>query len=120
MKMRTGVKMKMKMDARLKKAPAAWTLWLQENREKVARANPITFVSGDDPPIIIFHGDRDPLVPHHQSVILHDALEKAGVDVTFRTVKGAGHGFRGREKVDVEVDAFFDKHLKPRVPPRRS
>ena len=92
---------------------------IQENREKVARANPITFVSGDDPPIIIFHGDRDPLVPHHQSVILHDALEKAGVDVTFRTVKGAGHGFRGREKVDVEVDAFFDKHLKPKAPPTR-
>jgi acetyl esterase/lipase len=93
---------------------------IQKNKEKVAAANPITFVSKDDPPIIIFHGDSDPLVPHHQSVIFHAALEKAGVDVTFHTVEKAGHGFRGRKKVDVRVDAFFEKHLKPKTPSKKS
>lgn len=52
-----------------------------ENREKVARANPISYVSADDPPFLIVHGDQDPLAPLNQSELLRDALEKAGVPV---------------------------------------
>ena len=84
---------------------------IQENKEKVARANPISYVTAGDPPFLIMHGDQDPLVPHHQSELLADALKKAGVEVTFRTVKGAGHGFGGPE-INAAVDAFLDKHLK--------
>jgi acetyl esterase/lipase len=84
---------------------------IQDNPEKVRRANPITYVTADDPPFLILHGDRDPLVPHHQSVLLAEALRKAGVEVTFETVRGAGHGFGGPE-IDRKVDAFFEKHLK--------
>lgn len=85
---------------------------IREYKDKVARANPITYVTEDDPPFLICHGDRDPLVPHHQSELLHAALKKAGVEVTFHTVEGAGHGFRRRPEVDKLVDAFFDKHLR--------
>jgi acetyl esterase/lipase len=84
---------------------------IQENKEKVAKANPITYVSKDDPPFLIMHGDKDPLVPHHQSEILTEALKKAGVEVTFKTVEGAGHGFGGPEVMKL-VEEFFDKHLK--------
>jgi acetyl esterase/lipase len=84
---------------------------IQENKDKVAKANPITYVSKDDPPFLIMHGDRDELVPHHQSEILTEALQKAGVDVTFKTVEGAGHGFGGPD-VMRQVEEFFDKHLK--------
>jgi hypothetical protein len=42
------------------------------------------------------------------------ALKKAGVDVTFRPIKGAGHG--GRDFSSQEnrklIEAFFDKRLK--------
>ena len=65
---------------------------IQENPDKVRRANPITYVTPDDPPFLIVHGDSDPLVPYHQSVLLEAALKSAGVPVTFHTVKGAGHG----------------------------
>ena len=65
---------------------------IQQNKDKVARANPITYVTKDDPPFLICHGDRDPLVPHHQSELLAAALQQAGVPVTFYTVKGGGHG----------------------------
>ena len=65
---------------------------IQENREKVAKANPITYVTKNTPPFLICHGDADPLVPHHQSELLAAALKKAGVPVTFYTVVGAGHG----------------------------
>ena len=84
---------------------------VQENKEACRRANPITYVSKDDPPFLICHGDKDMLVPHNQSVLLNAALKKAGVSVKFHTVKGGGHGFRDPE-VDRIVREFFDKHLK--------
>lgn len=83
-----------------------------ENREKAARASPITYVSRDDPPFLIMHGDQDPLVPYQQSELLHEALKKAGVDSTLQIVKGAGHGFRMPEVLPA-VQAFFDRHLRP-------
>ena len=85
---------------------------IRQNREKVARANPITYISRDDPPFLIMHGDKDDVVPINQSQLLHEALKKAGVPVTCETVEGAGHGFRGQEHIE-RVRRFFDEHLKP-------
>jgi acetyl esterase/lipase len=93
---------------------------IQENKDKVAKANPITYVSKDAPPFLLIHGDADPVVPAHQAELLNDALKKAGVDVRLHLVKGAGHGVGGKE-VNEMIDAFFDKHLKggdkPKKPP---
>lgn len=86
---------------------------LQENRAKAERANPITYVSQDDPPFLICHGDADPLVPHHQSELLTAALKAAGVPVTFYTVKGAGHGRFNDPKVAELTERFLAGHLKP-------
>ncbi|MFI5454577.1 MAG: alpha/beta hydrolase [Isosphaerales bacterium] len=81
--------------------------------EKAVQASPITFVSKDDPPFLIMHGDRDPMMPLAQSEILRDALEKAGVEVRLQVVRGAGHGFDGPQIMDT-VRQFFDEHLKRR------
>jgi acetyl esterase/lipase len=83
---------------------------IQENKEKVAQCNPITYVSSDAPPFLIIHGEKDPLVPYQQSVILVEALQKAGVDVTFYTVKGAGHGGFTDSQVPELTEAFLAKH----------
>jgi dipeptidyl aminopeptidase/acylaminoacyl peptidase len=56
------------------------------------------------------HGDKDMTVPMNQSELLYEALKKAGMNVTFHTVKGAGHGFGGAE-VNKMVDEFFDRVL---------
>jgi len=85
---------------------------LQENKEKVARANPITYITKDDPPFLIVHGDSDPLVPHHQSELLAAALEKAGIPTTFYTVKGGGHGNFKDPVVPEITKKFFAKYLK--------
>ena len=50
---------------------------IQEHPDKVARANPVTYVTADAPPFLIVHGDRDPLVPYSQSVLLANALALA-------------------------------------------
>lgn len=85
---------------------------IRDNLEKVARANPITYVTKDDPPFLIVHGDSDPLVPHHQSELLETALRKAGVPVSFHTVKGAGHGGFNDPNVPKLTREFFARHLK--------
>ena len=87
---------------------------IQENREKVARANPITSVTRDCPPFLIVHGDRDPLVPCNQSELLFEALKKAGVDVSFYKIVSAGHGGPQFQTpvAKAMVLAFLDQHLK--------
>lgn len=85
---------------------------IQENKDKVRRANPITYVTKDDPPFLIVHGDADPIVPYNQSVLLRDALDRAGVKVTLYTVQGGGHGGFKDPQVDVLVTEFFNKQLK--------
>jgi acetyl esterase/lipase len=86
---------------------------IQENKDFVARANPVTYVSTGDTPFLIVHGDRDPLVPYHQSILLKEALKKAGVPVRFYTVKGEGHGNFEDPKVAELTMAFLERHLKP-------
>ena len=87
---------------------------IQENREKVARANPIAYVTRECPPFLILHGDRDPLVPYNQSELLFEALKKAGVDVSFYKVVSAGHGGPQFQTpvTKAMVLAFLDQHLK--------
>jgi len=85
---------------------------IQENKDKVARANPITYVSNDAPPFLIVHGDSDPLVPHHQSELLESALTKADVPVTFYTVRGGGHGRFTDPAVPMIIRRFLGEHLR--------
>src|SRR5262249_30270574 len=91
---------------------------IQENKEKVARANPITYVTKDCPPFLLIHGDQDPVVPPHQAQMLNQALKKVGVDVRLHLVKGAGHGVGGKEFNEM-IDEFFDKHLKGEAKPKK-
>ena len=86
---------------------------IQENKDLVAKANPITYVSADDPAFLIQHGDKDPAVPYNQSELLRDALEKAKVPVTLVCIEGEGHGGPGFNEPDKQrqVVEFFQKQL---------
>ena len=87
---------------------------LADKQDRVAQANPITYITRDCPPFLVAHGDKDNSVPFNQSELLVDALKKAGVDVTFQVVQGGGHGFNPAQsqKLMPIVTAFLDKHLK--------
>lgn len=65
---------------------------IQENKDKVTLANPVTYVDKNDPPFLILHGDKDPLVPHCQSELLYRKLQKAGVKSKLVIVPGGKHG----------------------------
>ncbi len=90
---------------------------IQENKEKVAAANPITYVSKNDPPMLIMHGEKDQSVPYNQSELLYAAMQKVGLDVTLYKVVNADHGFRNATQDSAaslfEMSAqFLEKHLK--------
>ncbi len=99
------------------KAPEALLVGgpVQENRDKAEQANPIKYVTPDAPPFFIAHGEQDLLVPCNQSELLYDALKKAGDNVTFYKIAGAGHGDRAfdSDMMRAAVLAFLDKYLKP-------
>lgn len=65
---------------------------IQNNPDKCALANPITYIDANDPPFLIIHGDADPLVPHCQSELLYNALQKANVPSQFVLVPNGQHG----------------------------
>ena len=77
--------------------------------------SPINFVSPDDPPTLLIHGDADRLVPISHSQRMHTALKAAGVITEFVTIEGGTHGFGGnpdhsRRANDLMV-AWFERHL---------
>jgi acetyl esterase/lipase len=84
---------------------------LAENQEMVRRANPVTYVTGREPPFLIVHGKRDRLVPPHQGEILFEALANAGARAQLVMLPEKGHGFLGVKAVRVTA-GFFDRELK--------
>jgi acetyl esterase/lipase len=87
---------------------------IQEKKELAKTANPLTYIDKHDPPFLIMHGDNDQLVPLAQSVILAKALIDAGVEVTMKTIPGAGHEdpkFRSPEN-QLLMEGFLRQALK--------
>jgi acetyl esterase/lipase len=89
---------------------------IQEVPELAAAANPITYVSEDDPAFFIQHGTADCNVPPEQSQLLYDALLPliGEENVTLTFLEGAGHGgteFSSAENMALVV-TFLDEHLK--------
>jgi acetyl esterase/lipase len=82
--------------------------------ERADRANPIRYIHADAPPFLILHGTADCVVPYDQSVLLHEALKKAGVESTLRLVDGAVHSISQVETPHrAEIDGFLDRNLQP-------
>lgn len=60
--------------------------------DKVRQANPANYISEADPPIMILHGNSDPIVAHNQGELFYQALNKACHDSIFISLPQAGHG----------------------------
>lgn len=68
----------------------------------------LLIIDENDPPFLIIHGDADPLVPHCQSVLLHEALTKEGAKSEMITVPDGGHGDRIWLDENIErMSSFF-------------
>ncbi len=85
-----------------------------------ALASPVTYVTPDDPPFLMLHGEKDALVPIEQSEILLAALQQAGVPAELVRVVNANHSFKpdggqispSRREIAQLVAAFFEETLR--------
>jgi carboxymethylenebutenolidase len=75
------------------------------------------------PPTLIFHGDKDTVVPVESATQLHELLDKSKVVNEIKVYEGLGHVFEGKDgKFNVfaacdaanRTSAFLEKHLKPK------
>ena len=88
-------------------------------REVPARARDASglyHVSPGDPSFLIMHGELDPGVPLSQSVRLHEALSRAGVDSQLEIVAKGGHGGEAFSTPEIRrmLLAFFQSALMSR------
>jgi acetyl esterase/lipase len=79
---------------------------IQTVPDKVRAASPITYVNGSAPPFLLMHGLADNSVPHHQSVLMYEALAEANNEVTLRLVDGLPHTFFNRTNLDELAGPF--------------
>ncbi len=91
---------------------------LEELPQAYARASPVTYISRDDPPLLLVHGSNDKTVPFAQSQKMYDLAKQAGLDIALIKVYGAGHGFSGASispstaEIEQAVLDFFIQKLK--------
>jgi len=78
---------------------------------RVAQANPITYINGNEPPFSIHHGDADCMVASHQSQMLHDSLISNGQNSNLTIYPGGGHGDFINSAVLDSMLVFFDNTL---------
>ena len=87
---------------------------IQENKEKTLLASPITYIDPTDPPFLIFHGDKDNVVPFCQSILLYEALQKAKVPSQYFLIPDGQHGpgVHVDKNIKMMVDFFVDCYNK--------
>jgi acetyl esterase/lipase len=88
----------------------------------LAIASPVNYVTPDDPPFLIMHGDRDNVVALTHSTELYALLQQAGVPSRLVIVLNGGHGFAqagegpmvpSREEIiQLTVDFFLEELFK--------
>jgi len=80
----------------------------------------ISWVTEDDPPLLLIHGLKDTTVPFDQSVRTEAAYRKAGIPVELIPVRNAEHNFRPVDHAKIDPTqpgiiarsvAFFEKVL---------
>ncbi len=99
----------------------------KDKPELYRKASPIFYVSKEDPPLLLAHGEKDDLVPFDQSVRMAEAYRKAGLPVEFIAVKNAGHDFAqvgdapispSTEIIHQRTIDFFKRYLVSAPPAR--
>lgn len=72
-------------------------------------ASPITYVRKDSVPVLLFHGEKDALVPVAQSIALDNALKAAGAQSTLVIYKDKGHAFGLDDAALLDVEKFYER-----------
>jgi dipeptidyl aminopeptidase/acylaminoacyl peptidase len=77
--------------------------------------SPLAYADRIDVPLLVMHGDEDPVVPLGSTVAFVSRVRDAGGDVELVVMEGEGHGFRqpANRRADYELTAAFLARLVP-------
>ena len=80
------------------------------NEERFKALNATTYIDPADPPVVIFHGTVDNVVPCCQGSHFYELLDKAGIRTELYLVEGGGHGFNMYSEKNLRaMTNFLDK-----------
>ena len=81
--------------------------------EQLKTISPVYFISPDDPPLLLIHGDRDTTVPVQQSKLLKEKYDAAGLTSELVVHHGGGHTYWPGIMDDYPaVWTWLDRHLQ--------
>jgi dipeptidyl aminopeptidase/acylaminoacyl peptidase len=77
--------------------------------------SPVTYVTANDPPTLIMHGNADEAVPIVQGELMFAALQSAGVESEFIEFDETSHSptLEQAERGVATALEWFEKHLLP-------
>jgi acetyl esterase/lipase len=84
----------------------------EEVRAQAERVSPARQPIGDMPPILIYHGDADEVVPLQQSEKMVGLLKEAGQDAELRVKPGGGHPWMTIYEEVALLGEWFDEQIK--------
>ena len=85
----------------------------------IGDVSPLQHLDAKMPPVIMFHGDADPVVPYRLAVALHDRLAATSNLCEFITMPGGGHGIglEWKDKSRTLIKTFLEKQkILPEAP----
>lgn len=88
----------------------------RESPELYSLASPLTYITKDDPPTLIFQGTIDDLVPDTQSDKLNIKLEETGVPVYYHKLKGWPHAMDLSVKVNEYCQYYMNQFFEEYIP----
>ena len=87
----------------------------RDETSKYRERSPIAYADRIDVPLLVMHGDEDPVVPLASTIAFVERMRDAGGDVVLVVMEGDGHGFRQavNRRADFELTAAFLARLVP-------
>lgn len=83
--------------------------------DTLAEASPVTHVDGGDPPVLLFHGTDDDVVPHASSTTFAEKVREAGGTAETFLAERADHNLLGdpdwRGDVARRFRSFYSRHV---------
>lgn len=98
----------------------SYTFWKHalggHTRRDLDELSPLNMVADINRPVLVFHGDRDKIIPVTQAEAIRDAFEKHDKQATVRILQQQGHSIRNGNSISYvleEAVEFFEEHRKP-------
>jgi len=82
--------------------------------QRFAERSPIFHIDRIRDPLLLFHGDDDPVVSVSQSREIYQQLCQRGIPCYLHVYEGEGHGFRKPETIQdyyLQIELFLSQHI---------